>query len=366
MQKIRHSNSHWLRYALTLLYACATLQFIRFYSKSTVLYLNMPAYLTGHERIPFQERILPVLLLRPMYHSTWFMHHFAHSNGAFTLEKGPFYIVSLIAFAAAAAYTQRLYRALTVSGALAFMIYPILLFITMWTYVIHSEANFSYPYDLPSLAFFTAGLYYIYTRRFWPLFAVILIGSFNRETTLFLIGIYVIDCATITTETLGLTPTARLGRFKLGLIPWQRVALLSIVWLAIKLVLLYSFRHNDASESFLRIHYNVNQLRIRLLPALLNICGYTLPLVLIFAGSLRPRRFANYLFILIPWFAVMFCSGVIVETRIYGELCSFSAIALVLIMERHARTGNIEQLPAEPQQVDTDHKARVLPYTAAD
>ena len=365
MQTKLPSNAFWLKYALMLLYVCATLQFIRFYIRSTTLYLNMPAYLSGHERIPFQERILPVLLLGPMYHSHWIMRHFAHSNGAFTLEKGPFYIVSLVAFGIACLYTQKLYNRLTKSHVLAFMVFPIFLFITMWTYVIHSEANFSYPYDLPSLAFFTAGLYYIFERRFWPLFWVVLIGSFNRETTLFLIGIYLIDCATTATDIVAVRsePAPPRHRFDLRLVPWDKVALLSVIWLVIKVSLAHLFAHNDASESFLRIHYNLHQLRPRLLPALLNICGYTIPLVLIFARALRPRRFANYLFILIPWFAIMFCSGVIIETRIYGELCSFSALALVLIMEEHART-NSQFRQQDSYQNNAD--SHVLPYTAAD
>jgi hypothetical protein len=320
----------YLKWLFVFLYGCATLQFTRYYCKSTYFYLDMPAYLSGHERLPFQERVLPILFLRPMFHSNWLMSRFAHTNGAFTPDRGPFYVVSFIALVIAALYTQKLYDLLSPRRYLNYLVFPFFLFTVIWSYSIHSEANFSYPYDLPSLAFFTAGLYYIYSRSFTGLFTVILIGTFNRETTLFLIGIYVFDSATAVFRRSELKLKRR---FELKLVPWTRVALLCGIWLAIKLSLAHHFAHNDTSESFVRIEYNLRRLTPRLLPALLNICGYTIPLVLLFHRTIRPLRFANYLFILPIWFAVMFWSGVFVETRIYGELCSYSAIALILIME---------------------------------
>ncbi len=320
---------------LVFLYGCALLQFVRFYVASTTFYLKLPAYLSGHERLPFQERILPVLFIKPLTQSAWVRVHLVHSNGAFTLERGPFYLLSLIALAVAAVYTQRLYESVSPGRPLRALVFPIFLFAVMWTYTIHSEANYSYPYDLPSLAFFTAGLYYIYRRRFLPLLLVVLIGSFNRETTLFLIGIYVLDTLSPANER---SVDEEQPRFNLRLMPWARAALLCLVWLGIKLLLAHRFAGNDTSESFLRIHYNLDRFKLRLFPAMLNICGYTLPLVVLFHRYLPSRRFANYLLILIPWFGIMFCSGVLVETRIYGELCSFSAVALVLILENYLST----------------------------
>jgi hypothetical protein len=330
-----------MRAALIFLYACATLQFVRYYCRSTDFYLNMSAYLNGYERLPFQERVLPILLLRPMYHSQWLMRHLAHGNGAFTPTLGPFYLMSLVALAIAAIYTQKLYELVSGQHWLRFLVFPAFLFTVMWTYSIHSEADYSYPYDLPSLAFFAAGLYYIYKRSFLGTFLVVLIGTFNRETTLFLIGIYAIDMATRTRfpqltaakESVAAPLIAWHERFDLRQIPWARVVLLGAVWAAIKFTLAHAFARNSNAENFLRIDYNLARLSPRLLPALLNICGYTIPVVVLFASRLKPMRFQNYLFILPVWIAIMFCSGVLLETRIYGELCSFAAVALVLIME---------------------------------
>ncbi len=334
-------------YVFTVLYAFATLGFVRFYVKSSMFYLNMGAYLSGHERLPFQERVFPIFVLRPLYNSQWIRQHLEHSQGAFTAERGPFYLLSLIALAVAAIYTQRLYNAITLNRAYPFLVYPVFLYTVMWTYTIHSEANFAYPYDLPGLAFFTAGLYYLYQRKYLGLFLVVLLGTLNRETTLFLVGLYCIDSATP-----GFSVGDKESRFKLRLISKPRVTLLFLTWLVIRGALTYHFRGNDASESHLRFFDNLHQITPRLLPALLNICGYTLPLIVIFQSRLVPIRFRNYLWILPAWFTVMFCSGIIVETRIYGELCSYCAVAIVLMMEELASRspfGARSSLLAAPQ-----------------
>ena len=180
---------------VALLYGCAGLQLVRFYVKTSDFYLKMPAYMAGHERLPFQERVLPIFLFRPMFHSTFLMGLLVHRQGVSPWSKGPFYLLSLVSLLIAAVLTQLLYKRVSRHHTLSLIVCPLFLFCVTWTYVIHNEANFSYPYDLPSLAFFTGGLYSIYQRRFLPLLLIMLVGPFNRETTLFLIGIYLLDAA---------------------------------------------------------------------------------------------------------------------------------------------------------------------------
>ena len=329
---------------LWIVNALATLQFIRFYVISTHFYLNLPAYLGGHERLPFQERVFPLLLMWPIQHSAWLMAAVSHRGSvdpaiqsAATPQTLGFYVVSLLSFVIAGFYVTRLYSAVTRSGLLRVLVYPAFLVVSLWTYVVHIDANYSYPYDLPSLAFFTAGLYYIYTRRFWPLAAVMFLGTFNRETTLFLIGIYLLDAAS--TGTTDQTSSLR-SRFHLRTIPWARVALLTVLWIVIKAFLAHTFAHNSRAEDYIRVKENMLRLKPRLLPTLLNICGYLLPILWVMRNRLRPIRFANYIYIFPVWIAVMFVSGVILETRIYGELCSFATVSTVLLLEEHVRRAN--------------------------
>ena len=330
---------------VAVLYLSATLQFVRFYSKKTTFYLNMDAYLSGHERLPFQERIFPIFLIRPLVHSSWIAHHLVHTDGIYTADRGPLYVISLIALLIAGLLVQMLYSRVSRDQSLKFLVYPTFLFAVMWSYSIHNEADFSYPYDLLSVAFFAAGLFVIYTRRFLPLALIMFFGTLNRETTLFLIGIYILDAASRE----GMPANGGfLQRFSLAQVSWLRVGLLTCIWLSVKVTIAHHFAHNDSSENYVRISENIGRLKPRLWPALLNICGYMLPAVFLFRRHLKPSRFANYLYIFPFWFAAMFYTGVIVETRVYGELCSFVAISLVLIVEQVLRERY--QQPALPLQ----------------
>ena len=326
------------RAIIVLLYACAGLQFVRFYARNTDFYLRIPAYLSGHERMPFQERILPILLLRPIYASPWLMHQLSHANGVIPWSRAPFFLISLVGFAVAAVSTQLLYRAVSVRRSLGLLVFPLFLFTVMWTYTIHVEANYSYPYDLISLAFFTIGLLFIYKRQFIPLLLTIAVGTWNRETTLFLIGIFILD--SVSTRADGQAPLRE--HFAWKKTPWLRAALLTAIWIVIKLWLAHRFHGNDETENYVRISENLGRLKVRLIPALLNICGYLFPLVLLFWRRIQPPRFANYMWIVVPWFAIMFFTGVILETRIYGELCSYTAVCFVLLAENLAeRTSSV-------------------------
>ena len=328
---------------LVFLYACATLQFVRFYVRNSVFYLNMPAYLAGKERLPFQERVLPILFLRPMFNSPKFLGLFTHPNSVATAQTAPFYALSIFSLLASAFLTQMLYRKVSCRHTLAPFVFPLFLLCVIWTYCLRNEANFAYPYDLLSLAFFTAGLYCIYERHFTFLAFIIFIGTFNRETTLFLVGIHVLDMAsapsTYATGTHSSPGTRR--RLDPTLIMWWRTAALFSIWLAVKLSLAYYFRMNDRSEDFVRFAYNAERFRWRLIPALLNLCGYLLPVALMYWSRIRPFRFGNYAIILLLWLPIMFYSGVLLETRIYGELCSWTAVALILLAED--QTGRSRQ-----------------------
>ena len=322
------------------------MQFIRYYVVSTTFYLNMPRYLAGQERLPFQYRVLPIFFMRPINNSAFLMRHLSHpSHGwdaasASAPETFSFYLVSLVSFIVAGILVVRLYRAVHPGGMFAWIVYPLFMVLVLWTYVIHIDANFSYPYDMLSLAFFAGGLLAIYTRRFFPLTLIIFFGTMNRETTLFLVGIYILDAATREPQVahagldLNQQPRWR-DHFSFAQIKWLRIGLLLALWLAVKLTLAHIFADNSRIEDHSRIRENLNRLTPRLWPALFDICGYVLPVVILFRRRLAPLRFANYLYILPFWIAIMFYTGVILETRIWGELCTYTAVAATLLIEEH-------------------------------
>lgn len=319
---------NWRLGVIVLLDVCAALQFVRFYVKSTSLYLNMPAYLGGMERMPFQARLLSAILMRGMLAIPHFGTWMRQSTGVIPAALMPFYVLSLGSLCCAAILTQWLYFSVSRSHALAAFVFPAFLYVMGWTYVLHVEANFSYPYDLLSVALFTGGVLCIYRRWFVPLVLLLLIGTVARETTLFLVGIYMLDTAS--TEATG----GGSRRFNMRQIPWLRTVLLLVVWAAVHLTLAHMFQQNSHAEAYVRLRENLGRFKLRLLPAMLNICGYLLPILCLYWNKIEPRRFGNYLFILFLWFPVMLVYGDLVETRIYGELSSYTVVAAALLLEQ--------------------------------
>lgn len=328
------SRRRLLSVLLAVAYLSAGYQLIRFYVSFPYFYVRLPEYFSGTERLPFQLRVLPILWLRPLG-ASHLIERIAATRVGYLHNpwRLAFFIVSLVFFTITCAYTLKLYRALSRSRRLEFLLIPVVFYTFTWTYVLNVDQHYSYPYDVPSLAFFVAGLFYIYQRRFWPLVLVMLLGTLNREVTLFLIGIYLLDAASVP-----ITDTAARfrERFNRAQIRWGRVALLSVLWLAVYGTLLFHFRWNDRTEDRNRIGENLVRLfKPQYWPAELNISGYLLPFVCLFRRRLLPQRFSNYLYILVPWVAIMFYSGVLNETRVYGELSTYTAIAAVLIAEQY-------------------------------
>ena len=319
---------------LSVAYLSAAYQMLRFYVSYPFFYLRLPEYFSGRERLPFQLRILPIAFLEPLGRNH-LLQRFAATRIGYLHNpwRMAFFITSLLFFSVACYFLLKLYRALSTSRRLEFLLLPVFFHTFLWTYVLNVDQHYSYPYDVPSLAFFSAGLYFIYQRRFVPLAVVMLLGTVNREVTLFLIGIYILDAATVPNLD---TAASFRHRFNRKHIPWLRVLLLSAIWLAVYGSLLIHFRYNDRSEDYSRIQENLIRLiKVHYWPAMLNICGYLLPFVCLFRQRLQPQRFANYLYILVPWVAIMFYTGVLNETRIFGELCPYTAIAAVLIAEQY-------------------------------
>lgn len=333
---------------VNLLFVLAAMQLVSFYLISSRPYLRFWDYMHGAERNPFQQRVLPVALLWPLVHTHWITTAFEHLKGLFLpVERGAYFVLCFFALCITGYFTMQLYNALSPTRRLWFLVYPSLLYVTLWSYVVIVQQGFFYPYDLLSLTFFTAGLYFIYTRQFWPLFFTILIGTVNRETTLFLIVIYMIDsCSSLSDLSLPLW-----RRLDLRMMPWARVALLLVVWLAIKVTLHHMFAANNSDEDAVHIKDNLEKFMPKHWPAILNICGYILPIVLVFRKRLAPARFANYMLVMPVWFAVMFVKGILVETRIYGELSSYTALAALLLIERYMtqtenQKSNVEEIAA--------------------
>lgn len=170
---------------------------------------------------------------------------------------------------------------------------------------------------MPALLFFTLGLILMYKQDWKLYYPLFILGTFNRETTLFLVGIYVLT--------------------SFGKTSWRTIfrhtALQVIIWFAIRLILIQMT--GDGARSFnWGVERNIET--VFQPAALLWIpvsAGMTWLLAFLGFHRIKDEFVRHSLLIVIPWLIVMFFVGRIVELRIYGELIPVVLPAALLVIQ---------------------------------
>jgi hypothetical protein len=349
------------------LFLLMTVEFVGCYLFLGHPYIHLAQYGHGLERLPFQTRLLLAPLFRWAEESPTMARYAQHlSTGHyFFFPRGigrggivEFYL-DVPCVIVAGWVAVRLYEAASRRRLLSWAVYPLFLVLCVVTYTLHAVQNFRFLYDMPSMMFFALGLYLIYFRKrvVW-LVALFAVATWNRETTLFLLPFYLLSAcvdsghseprngsaAPHATHGLSLIPPEPASR---GFV-WRRMlrpetaipaAAMAAYWTAWHLLVYHLFRHN-ASEYYPRVALNLYTFRhLRYYPQLFSACGYLLPLLALFRKDLRDAQLRVWVWVLPVWYLVMGVWGILVETRIFGELLPFAAAAGVLIAEERLVAG---------------------------
>jgi hypothetical protein len=316
-----------LRVVVILSCIAATLHFVQFYMVDIREYINLSAYTAGQERLPFQRRLMMMLLFRsvgswvPLQHFCARFHGIYHDTDVLLC-----YVTDVISLAVAGICSTLLYRAASNKKRYTVLVYPLFLAISSSTYLINNEGFTRYLYDLPSLAFFSAGLWLIFTQRFAFLMLVVGLGTLNRETTLFLIPIFLI------TAWLRQDSGAPVAE-RLRTLPWLRFAALAAVWSVEKVGLSRLFRHNDASEDFIHLRLNLHGVTPAHWAQVFSACAYLLPILWLLRRRVRNQPVTAGIYVFPLWVIVMAFFGMLIESRIFGELSGYCAVICVLLIE---------------------------------
>jgi hypothetical protein len=175
-----------------------------------------------------------------------------------------------------------------------------------------------YPYDTPSMMFFTLGMVLIYKKR-WPLFYVLFaIATVNRETTCFLTFIYFFTA---------------LGSEKRGVIAVHCGAQL-VIWAAIKYMLHLKFASNPGEISQSGIFVNLEILSD---PSIYyyvfsNMGFLWLPTFLLWR-KIRVDFVRRSLLVAVPFLLGNLFVGQYTEIRGFGELIPVVVSAFVLELQ---------------------------------
>lgn len=319
---------------LLTLYSLATVQFAWCYLWLTRPYVSTLAYENGQERMPFQGRLLMVFPLR-WAHTSTVLHRlsqpFALSHFWFPRPVQPEVLmqaaINVACLLVTGFFATRIYQAASPRRLLTPLIYPLMLVVCGATYVMHTVQNFRFVYDLPSLAFFSAAMYLLYMRRPWYWFAaVFLIATINRETTLLLLPLFLINQAV---EGNRLQP-----RLLVRARPLVLVSILGLYWIAWQLFIRHHFARNP-SEFYPRINWNLKSIFVpQAWPQLLGACGYLILFAVVLRRRIPEPTLRAWLWVLPFWLAFMFVFGILVETRVFGELIPFVVCSTTLILEQ--------------------------------
>lgn len=306
----------------------ASVWFAQIYCTVRPPYINLTRYAQGQERLPFQARDLMRWPMLAASHSA-FLQHVTASRA---LLRSPEFLVMEVAAAIslllAGWSAMKLYRLALPDAPAPELPFAVLIVICYFDFVL--GVPFSFPYDLPSTAFLGWGTYLAMRQRFWLLLPVFLLGTWNRETTLFLIGVVLVVAA------------SRSGVLSLRSVrgrDWIEAMVLLVSWLAITMAQKHHYAGNP-SEAGARITGNLRYLRDpQRWPNILSASAFLLPYVYFNRRKIAYAPVRNSMLLLPFWVLLLLSVGQILEVRIYGDISVLVAVAAAVILVKVIRSG---------------------------
>jgi hypothetical protein len=321
------------RLVAAILNLAASIQLVWFYVNRIPPHIHLLVYEQGRERTPFQYRLLMMYPMRWAHQSAIVIalaHRLNATTGLFPNGVRPEGLVeapiNLLCVVTAGLVARRLYKRSSPYGLLTPYIYPLTLVMIATTYCLLDMHLLRFIYDLPSLALFALGIEAIYFRRSSLWFGTIFsLATVNRETSLFLLVIFAI------------TYSFEEGYFEIRRLYSRQVLSviipLAIFWVGWHEYVVQRYAAN-ASQSISRVWLNAGILLLPLTwPQMLGACGYLWLLVWMWRGRIPDPALRAWIWVAPAWVAFMLYYGIIIETRIFGELIPYVACVSGLLCE---------------------------------
>ena len=203
----------------------------------------------------------------------------------------------------------RSYLSIFIRNEIRSSLFSLFLFLVLpYQYIFYSLSlgAIYYPFDIPSVFFFTIGIILIYRKNWFLYYPVFIIATLNRETTIFLIFIFFIT--TIKKNNMIHT--------------FFHCFLQVMIWLLIKKVLGILYADNPGPGYFINflimnlktLSHPVNMIRVAS-----SFC-FVWAVVIFYFKFISDKFVKKSLAVLFPFFCGMFVVGNILELRIYGEM----------------------------------------------
>ncbi len=354
----------WQRRFFFVLLGLGIVQFVWCYLYRIPSELHLALYERGLERMPFQGRLLLAAPLRWAHGSGLLLMGSARLSRLpawFPRGAGPDGLfqaaMDCAAVGASCAAATALYKRCSQTMLLPWLVSPLLLVLCGVTYVGLAHHSLRFAYDLPAMAFFSAGLWLIHLDRWRPwqtaLFvAVFVAGTINRETTLLLLVF------------LALAEQGRVGlRTRVVILGLA----LALVWLGLHAWTVVHFRANPHVASQ-HLFANLGSLLVPLSwPQLAATLGYMWFPLVVFRNRIPDALLRGWLPGLGVWLVFMSFYGLLVEPRLWGELLPYAACTVTLIAEEilAERLATARHLVQDPSPTAIVRQQKNLSRSAA-
>jgi hypothetical protein len=286
--------------------------------------LNLQMYERGEANMPYQARYLMVPVLRwaegsvVMSRASKLLKHSSRGPAELTVQ-----LINAVSLMAMGFVTLRLRNHLSPICIFPWLAPWLLLWITLCTYVARDEMAIYYPYDFLSALVFAAGIVFCIEYRPLLLILAIFAGSYNRETAVFLLPIFL-------------------------LCNWHKCRWKTFFWAAIGLatfgvarIQIHGWTHHASSGLTIPWRINLLSLLPHHLPQLFSVGGFLcIPMWTrrdLVCDALLRRIWLGVL----PLIVSDLIFGWWDETRIFGELNVIFAVTAAIQLEQYLREKDV-------------------------
>jgi hypothetical protein len=305
------------------------------YATSTSLYVNIVAYTAGTAALPFQYRALTSWILS-MLNKVGAIRELARAQPA-PFDQPELMALTFLNFAAVILATDVTRRSINLfirdrnqAAILAFCL-PIALY---FSYVaLASTYRLSFPYDIPNIAVFAMSLYAILSRRQILFYITFLLATLSRETSIFLIVIFVLYNF----------PSTRVAFLRLA----GHCLALSVIWFAVKSSLAWLYvgnltEHGTTAGGMFMLWPGANLefwSNPKYWPGLLSTFSFLWIPILAGWKYIGNPDLKRTLWVTAFWFAGMFLVSRVTEVRVFGELTILFSIVTAVIIHNYFSWG---------------------------
>lgn len=273
--------------------------------------------------MPYRPRVLMRWVYAWAYHLTQDRPpHFAH--GVMSAMQVTLFLIVFTSMVALIYATRASITRLTRKNAPVCWVALSVVYMANYQYLLTSDMRAQFPYDVPAVLVFAAAFFALLTNRRWLYYPVFLVGTLNRETTMFLPLLFII---------LALDEQLPLLQALKRMSVWRYLEAVAqlVVWAGIVhwCNVTTNARLGPDFQFYNNLHFFAQPFHW---PTFLSIYGFLwIPYILFFShiGKVNLQRVA----LLFPfWFMAMVWKADLLEVRVQSEWIPYLAICLALIL----------------------------------